>query len=81
MWYNIIKERKVLKMRKPRLSERTIEKLFHGEVAKIGKYEYATSVRWNAELQTFEDILTRWDEDNNYEEWTMGNQGIYEFKK
>lgn len=67
-------------MRKPRLSKKTIEKLFRGEVVKNGKYEYATSVHWNAELQAFEDILTRWDENNNYKEWTMGYQGLYEFE-
>lgn len=81
MWYNIIKERKVLKMRKPRLSRTTIEELFHSGRAKSGKYEYVTSGRWNEKAHAYEEILTRWDENNDYREWLIGCKGIWEFEK
>lgn len=68
-------------MRKPKLSKSTIEKLLFKHEAKVGKYEYELTTRWNEEKNTYEDILTRWDEDNDYKEWTLGWQGIYEFEK
>ena len=40
MWYNIIKERQVIKMRKPRLNENTIAKLEIYGQAKSGKNYY-----------------------------------------
>lgn len=68
-------------MRKPRLSKKTIEKLFHGETVNSGKYEYCVRTQWNDDLNAFADILTRWDEDNNYEEWEIPAEGIYAFEK
>lgn len=67
-------------MRKPRLSKKTVEELFHGGRVKSGKYEYETSGRWNEEMHAYEEVLTRWDEDNNYEEWLIGCKGIWEFE-
>ena len=40
MWYNIIKERQVIKMRKPRLNENTMTKLEIYGCAKCGKNYY-----------------------------------------
>ena len=40
MWYNIIKERQVIKMRKPRLNENTIGTLEIYGKAQIGKNYY-----------------------------------------
>ena len=40
MWYNIIKERQVIKMRKPRLNENTLAKLEIYGQAKSGKNYY-----------------------------------------
>lgn len=40
MWYNIIKERQVIKMRKPRLNENTMAKLEIYGRAECGKYYY-----------------------------------------
>ena len=40
MWYNTIKERQVIKMRKPRLNENTIAKLEIYGQAKSGKNYY-----------------------------------------
>lgn len=40
MWYNIIKERQVIKMRKPRLNENTMAKLEIYGHAECGKYYY-----------------------------------------
>lgn len=40
MWYNIIKERQGIKMRKPRLNENTMTKLEIYGQAKSGKYYY-----------------------------------------
>lgn len=68
-------------MRKPRLSKKTIEELFHVGMAKSGRYEYKTGVRWNDELHKYENVLTRWDDNNEYEEWPIGHEDIYEFEK
>lgn len=68
-------------MRKPRLKKATIEKLFHEGKAFSGKYEYELTRDWNNDLNTFEDKLTRWDEDNNYEEWEIpAAEGIWAFE-
>ena len=40
MWYNIIKERQAIKLRKPRLNENTIAKLEIYGQAKSGKNYY-----------------------------------------
>lgn len=69
-------------MRKPRLSRKTIETLFHEGRAKSGKYEYEITPKWDKELNTYVKNLTRWDEDLNYEEWEIpGNEGIWAFEK
>ena len=77
----MVKERKVLKMRKPRLSKKTIETLFHEGKARHGKYEYELTRDWNSKLNTFVDNLTRWDEDNNYGEWEIPAEGIWAFER
>lgn len=69
-------------MRKPRLSRDTIETLFHEGRKRSGKYEYEITSDWNDELNTYEEHLTRWDEDNNYEEWEIpANEGIWAFEE
>lgn len=69
-------------MRKPRLSKKTIEELFYIGMARSGKYEYSTGVRWNEEMHTYENVLNRWDDNNNYEEWEIpANEGIWAFEK
>lgn len=69
-------------MRKPRLSRNTIEKLFHEGKARSGKYEYEIKQNWDDELNTYVEKLTRWDENNNYEEWeTPANEGIWAFEE
>lgn len=82
MWYNIIRERKVLKMRKPRLSRNTIEALFREGKVRTSKYEYEMTQDWNDELNTYIEKLTRWDKNNNYEEWEIPeNEGIWAFEE
>lgn len=68
-------------MRKPRLSEKTIKTLFCEGKAYSGKYEYETTQRWDDELNTYVEILTRWDENNECEEWIIPKEGIYAFEK
>ena len=69
-------------MRKPRMSKKTIETLFHEGRAKSGKYEYEITMGWSDEFNTYVERLTRWDEDNNYEEWEIpANEGIWAFEK
>lgn len=69
-------------MRKPRLSKNTIETLFHEGRARSGKYEYETTQKWDDEINAYVETLTRWDENNNYEEWEMpANEGIWAFEK
>lgn len=68
-------------MRKPKLSKSTVEKLLFEHEAKTRKYEYELTTRRDEEKGTYEDILTQWDKDNNYKEWTLGPKGIYEFKR
>lgn len=81
MWYNIIKERKVLKMRKPRLSETTIKKLYNGETATSGKYEYEFKTEYDDDYNAYGDYLYRWDEENNYERWEVPAEGLWAFEK
>nr|DAJ92566.1 MAG TPA: hypothetical protein [Microviridae sp.] len=69
-------------MRKPRLSRNTIETLFREGKAKASKYEYEMTQDWNDELNTYIEKLTRWDENNNYEEWEIpANEGVWAFEK
>ena len=69
-------------MKKPRLSRNTIETLFREGEARSGKYEYAITREWSDEHNTYVDYLTRWDEDNNYEEWEIpASEGIWAFEK
>lgn len=70
----------MLKMRKPRLSEKTLERLFDEGRAATGKYEYEITERWNDKLNAYEEVLTRWGNDNNYVEWEVPAQGIWTFK-
>mgnify|MGYP006934515217 CR=1 FL=1 len=84
MWYNIIRERKVLKMRKlrkPRLSKATIKKLYNGEKVESGKYIYEYKSEWDYNLNAYVDSLYRWDENDDYEMWDLGTQGLWEFEK
>lgn len=81
MWYNIIKERKAFKMRKPRLSKSTIEKLYNGETVNSGKYEYEVKTEWDDELNRYVEKLYRWDESNGYEVWKVDTWGLWEFEK
>lgn len=66
MWYNIIKERKVLKMRKPRLSDNTIKKLMNGMYVKAQNCQYSLESEWNDELFTYEEVLYRIDTKTGY---------------
>lgn len=69
-------------MKKPRLSKSTIKTLFHEGKAYSGKYEYEITRDWSDELNTYVEKLTRWDEDNNYNEWEIpANKGIWAFEK
>lgn len=81
VWYNIIKERKVLKMRKPRLSKSTIERLYNAEKVKSGKYEYEVRTEWSDDYSTHRDFLCRWDENNNCETWELSKWGLWELEK
>lgn len=76
------KERRI-KMRKPRLSKSTIERLLNGEKVEKGKYEYEVTRDWDNDLQTYIDRLTRWDwENNTYEDWEIpASEGLWEFEK
>lgn len=71
----------MLKMKKPRLSKNTIERLFHEGKVKNGKYEYEITQDWNDRINAYIDKLTRWDEDNNYDEWEIPEEGIWAFEK
>lgn len=68
-------------MRKPRLSKNTIETLFHEGRAKNGKYEYEMTQEWDDRIDAYIDKLTRWDKDNNYDEWEIPAEGIWAFEK
>ena len=68
-------------MRKPRLSESTVEKLFRGEKVNIGKYEYETGVEWDDNYGAYIEYLYRWDENNNYESWEIPAEGLWAFLK
>nr|DAH99350.1 MAG TPA: hypothetical protein [Microviridae sp.] len=81
LWYNIIRERKVLKMGKPRLSKSTIEKLYNGEEVTSGKYEYEVKTEWDDKLKAYCETLYRWDENNNYKAWKLGCEGLWEFER
>ena len=81
MWYNIIKERKVLKMRKPKLSEKTIKELYNKGEAYSKNYEYEVTGEWNEDLNAYEDYLYRWDKEYNHEKWLIPAEGIWAFQK
>ena len=68
-------------MRKPRLSKNTIEKLFHEGRARSGKYEYEITQDWDGKINAYVDKLTRWDKDDNYDEWEITAKGIWEFEE
>ena len=68
-------------MRKPRLSKRTIQKLYDEGKATSGKYEYITMREWDNKLNAYVDNLYRWDENDNYECWTIPAEGIWAFEK
>lgn len=69
-------------MKKPRLSERTIRRLYDTGEATSGKYKYEITRKWDEDLNTFVDRLTRWDENLNYEEWEIpAAEGIWGFEK
>ena len=68
-------------MRKPRLSEKTIQKLYDEGRATSGKYEYTVMREWDDELNAYVDYLYRWDENNNCECWTIPAEGIWAFER
>lgn len=68
-------------MRKPRLSEKTIRKLYEEGKAYSGKYEYELRTEWNEGYKGYVEYLHRWDEDNNYECWEVPAEGIWAFQK
>ena len=71
----------MLKMRKPRLSKNTIETLFREGRAHSGKYEYEVTQNWDDEINTYVEKMTRWDKDNNCDEWEVPIEGIWAFEK
>lgn len=69
-------------MRKPRLSGNTIEILLLEGKAKAGKYEYEITKEWDDKINNYVEKLTRWDENNNYEEWEIpATEWIWAFEK
>lgn len=68
-------------MRKPRLSRKTIEQLFYEGKALTGKYGYEVTTYWNDKLKAYGEVLSRWDKNNNVEEWELGSEGVYEFER
>lgn len=64
MWYNIIKERQVIKMRKPRLSDNTLAKLEIYGYAKAGKNDYELKDYIDTEGKCYTTL-----------EWTNANTG------
>ena len=68
-------------MRKPRLTKETINRLMNGETVVKGIYEYSVDKKWNEKLNKFEETLFRWnDAIEEYECWTLGWKGLYEFE-
>lgn len=57
--YNLINGRKVFKMRKPRFSKNTIEKLMNGLYVESKNNAFSIESEWNEELKTYEDVLYR----------------------
>lgn len=68
-------------MRKPRLSERTIKRIYDEGRAYGEKYEYELITEWSEELNAYNDYLYCWDKDYNYKRWEVPPQGIWAFKK
>lgn len=69
-------------MKKPKLSETTIAKLYSGEKVTYGKYEYELKTEWNDKLNAYEEVLYRWDNDvGDYEYWITGAKGLWGFLK
>lgn len=68
-------------MRKPRLSEKTIRKLYDEGKAYSGKFEYDLVTEWNEECNGYSDYLYCWDEECNYKKWLVPAQGLWTFQK
>lgn len=71
----------MLKIRKPKLSEKTIRTIYNEGKAYSGKYEYEIAQEWNYELNAYVEYLTRWDENGDYKEWEIPAEGIWAFQK
>lgn len=48
-----------MKMRKPKLSRSTIEKLMNGLYVKNKNHQFNVEAEWNEELNAYEDVLYR----------------------
>lgn len=68
-------------MKKPRLSENTIEKLYNGQRVYSKNYMYEVTRDWSDEYNTYVDKLTRWEEDGDYNDWLIPAEGIWAFEK
>lgn len=66
-------------MRKPRLSESTIEKLYNGEQVNSGKYEYELVTEWDDNYGAYSEHIYRWDQNNGYESWEVPAEGVWAF--
>ena len=67
-------------MRKPRLSKKTIQKLYDEGKATSGKYEYTAMCEWDDKLNAYVDYLYRWGKNNNYKRWAVPAEGIWAFE-
>lgn len=68
-------------MKKPRLSEKTINKLYTIGKAYTKKYEYELKTEWEDKYGAYTEYLYRWDEENNYGRWEVPATGIWAFEK
>lgn len=67
-------------MRKPRLSKKTIQKLYDEGKAYSGKYEYELRTEWDETLKGYGEYLYCWDEENNFRSWEVPAEGIWAFQ-
>lgn len=49
----------MLKMKKPRFSKSTIEKLMNGLYVESKNHQFSVESKWNEELNAYEDVLYR----------------------
>lgn len=70
-----------MKEPKPKLSEKTIQKLYDEGKAYSRNYEYELRTEWNEEYKGYTEHLYRWDKENNYKSWEVPAEGIWAFQK